>query len=334
MSENEWFVFLIAREKKSDTRNFPSHPCFPNRSQSNEGVHSMLRGAQRLLCKALKQPPHGTARHPDSKGLSEAAAATTSAKDFITNLSGVEPVVHHCGHRHLHHHPRPSSGSAITPLLEYNKAWSEHIRQIDPAFFPTLEQQQSPQYMYIGCSDSRVAANQIVGLAPGELFVHRNIANIVARSDLNCLSALQYAVDELRVEHVIVCGHYGCGGVKAALNDTRVGLADNWIMHVVDVKDRYADQLHRVPQHLQLNALCELNVITQIGNVAETHIMRDVWSSKDKANRLIDIHGWVYGLHDGLLHPLVHLTRSCNVRKKLAAAVEATIEKYASQHRK
>ena len=172
-----------------------------------------------------------------------------------------------------------------------------------PGFFTSLESQQNPKYMWIGCSDSRVPANQITGLEPGEVFVHRNVANVVVPSDLNCLSTIQFAVDQLKIQHLMVVGHYGCGGVKAALNNIRVGLADNWLRHIKDVRDRHLTMLEEVAVDARLDMLCELNVIEQVMNVAHTNVMQDAWARGQK----VALHGWVYGLKDGLLQDL-HIT--------------------------
>jgi carbonic anhydrase len=186
-------------------------------------------------------------------------------------------------------------------LFENNRAWSERIRADDPDFFPALSRQQRPRYLWIGCADSRVPANEIVGLAPGEMFVHRNIANVVVHSDLNCLSVLQFAVEVLQVEHVIVVGHYGCSGVSAALQRKRVGLADNWLRHVEDVHVKHEARVAAVSgiAH-QVDRLCELNVIEQVANVCQTTIVRDAW---DRGQALA-VHGWAYGLDDGLVRDL------------------------------
>jgi carbonic anhydrase len=189
----------------------------------------------------------------------------------------------------------------LDKLFENNRAWARKITAGDPGFFASLSEQQSPEYLWIGCADSRVPANQIVGMAPGELFVHRNLANVVVHTDLNCLSVLQFALDVLKVRHVIVCGHYGCGGVLAALRGASVGLADNWLRHVQDVKDKRADELQRLASEPERHArLCELNVIEQVSNVAQTTVMRDVWARGQK----VTIHGLIYGLEDGLLRDL------------------------------
>ncbi len=202
-------------------------------------------------------------------------------------------------------------------LFENNRAWSETIRAQQPDFFEVLSQQQAPEYMWIGCSDSRVPANQVVGLKPGEVFVHRNVANVVVHTDLNCLSVLQYAVDVLRVRHVIVCGHYGCGGVNAALLNQKLGLIDNWLRHVQDVRHKHAGTLSLITDETQLaDRLCELNVIEQVLNVCQTTVMQDAWSRGQQ----IAVHGWIYGLQDGRLRDL----KMCIHRpEELAAAYAA-----------
>ena len=189
----------------------------------------------------------------------------------------------------------------IKELLANNKAWSEAIKAKDPHFFPTLAQQQTPRYMWIGCSDSRVPGTQLVGLRAGELFVHRNVANIVVHTDFNCLSVLQYAVDVLQVEHVIVCGHYHCGGVKAAMKNLQLGLIDNWLRHVQDVARSHEVELDNIGDEDQrLDRLCELNVVEQVLSVSRTTIVQSAWSTGQE----ISIHGWIYGLADGLLRDL------------------------------
>lgn len=191
--------------------------------------------------------------------------------------------------------------STLSQLFDNNKAWAERIRQQEPEFFRDLSQQQSPTYLWIGCSDSRVPANQIVGLAPGELFVHRNIANLVVHTDLNCLSVMQFAVDLLKVRHIIVCGHYGCSGVLAALRRDRLGLSDNWLRHVQDVREKHEQGLAGVGSDVETsNRLCELNVIEQVMNVCQTTIVRDAW----ERGQDLAVHGWIYGLQDGLLRDL------------------------------
>ena len=186
-------------------------------------------------------------------------------------------------------------------LFENNRAWADRIRQRDPNFFAELSRQQSPAYLWIGCSDSRVPANEIVGLLPGELFVHRNIANLVVHTDLNCLSVMQFAVDLLQVRHIIVCGHYGCSGVQAALRRQRLGLSDNWLRHIQDVEQKHHEHLADLKNDVQaFDRLCELNVIEQVANVCQTTIVRDAWERGQE----LTIHGWVYGLKDGHLHDL------------------------------
>ncbi len=186
-------------------------------------------------------------------------------------------------------------------LFDNNKAWAGRIQRQDPDFFPKLSQQQSPSYLWIGCSDSRVPANEIVGLLPGELFVHRNVANLVVHTDLNCLSVLQFAVDILKVRHVIVCGHYGCSGVQAALRRDRLGLSDNWLRHIQDVREKHAQRLDGTAAEFDTCArLCELNVIEQVVNICHTTIARDAWERGQE----FAVHGWIYGLQDGLLRDL------------------------------
>ena len=189
----------------------------------------------------------------------------------------------------------------LNHLFAQNKAWAGAIRQRDPAFFEKLSRQQSPEYLWIGCSDSRVPANEIIGLLPGEVFVHRNIANVVVHTDLNCLSVLQFSVDVLKVKHVMVVGHYGCGGVRAVLRCERVGLADNWLRHVQDVRVKHDECLCRLSDETARSArLCEYNVIEQVANVCHTTIVRDAW----ERGQSLSVHGWIYGLRDGLLRDL------------------------------
>jgi carbonic anhydrase len=186
-------------------------------------------------------------------------------------------------------------------LFDSNRSWSERIRRQSPDFFSKLARQQSPEYLWIGCSDSRVPANEIIGLLPGEVFVHRNIANVVAHSDLNCLSVIQFAVDVLKVKHIIVVGHYGCGGVGAALRGDRIGLSDNWLRHVQDVRQKHEAKLLALGDLTQrADRLCELNVIEQAANVCQTTIVRDAW----ERGQDLAVHGWVYGLRDGLVRDL------------------------------
>lgn len=189
----------------------------------------------------------------------------------------------------------------LTKLFENNRAWAADMTRQDADFFRRLSEQQSPRYLWIGCSDSRVPANQIVGLMAGDMFVHRNVANVVVHTDLNCLSAIQFAVDVLRVAHIIVCGHYGCGGVLAALENNKLGLIDNWLRHVQDVRAKHRPQIDSLSSEQEQHArLCELNVIEQVANVSQTTIVRDAWSR----NQTLTVHGWVYDLRDGLLRDL------------------------------
>jgi carbonic anhydrase len=186
--------------------------------------------------------------------------------------------------------------TTLDELLRNNREWAEGVRREDPGFFKRLSQQQAPKYLWIGCSDSRVPANQILGLAPGEVFVHRNIANVMVHTDLNCLSVIQFAVDVLKVEHILVVGHYGCGGVHAALMGTRVGLADNWIRHVGDVMQKHMVLMDEVEtESIKHARLCELNAIEQVVNVCQTTIVQDAWAR----GQPLSVHGWVYSLLDG-----------------------------------
>jgi carbonic anhydrase len=186
-------------------------------------------------------------------------------------------------------------------LLDQNRAWAEGIKASDPDFFQSLAKQQSPKFLWIGCSDSRVPANQLVGLVPGEMFVHRNVANVVVHTDFNCLSVMQYAVDVLQVDHIIVCGHHGCGGVKAALENSQLGLIDNWLRHVQDVVREHEQSLKEIDDKAKrLDRLCELNVMEQVLNVCRTTIVQSAWQ---RGQELV-VHGWIYGLEDGLLRDL------------------------------
>ena len=207
----------------------------------------------------------------------------------------------------------------LSQLFQNNKAWAARIREQDPDFFLKLSRQQFPGYLWIGCSDSRVPANQIVGLLPGELFVHRNVANLVVHTDLNCLSVMQFAVDILKVRHIIVCGHYGCSGVKAALQRDRLGLSDNWLRHVQDVHQKHQEHLAKLSEGPRAaDRLCELNVIEQVANVCDTTIARDAWERGQK----LEVHGWIYGLQDGLLRDLnVTVTASQEALPVYQAAV-------------
>ena len=196
---------------------------------------------------------------------------------------------------------------SLEELFAHNRAWAASVERERPGFFSSLKAQQNPRYMWIGCSDSRVPANQITGLEPGEVFVHRNVANLVVHSDLNALSTVQFAVERLAVEHVMVVGHYGCSGVFAALEGARIGLADNWLRHIKDVRDRHATLIEGVPVHARHDALVELNVIEQVVNVCQSTVMQDAWSRGQN----VSVHGWVYGIHDGLLQDL-HMTVAGN----------------------
>lgn len=190
---------------------------------------------------------------------------------------------------------------SLKSLFDNNRAWARRVQDQNPDFFQALSRQQSPKYLWIGCSDSRVPANEIIGLPPGEVFVHRNLANVVVHTDLNCLSVMQFAVDVLKVEHIMVVGHYGCGGVRAALRQDRVGLADNWIRHVQDVRERHPARIRPLyHEHHQVDRLCELNVIEQVRNVCQTTIVLDAWERRQS----LTVHGWIYGLTDGLLRDL------------------------------
>ena len=191
--------------------------------------------------------------------------------------------------------------SSLESLLENNSQWSQSIREEYPGFFEKLSEQQAPKYLWIGCADSRVPANEIVGLMPGELFVHRNVANVVVHTDLNCLSVLQYAVDYLKVEHIIVTGHYGCGGVREAMNNNKLGLIDNWLRHVQDVRKKHSALLEQWgSDEEQFQRMCELNVLEQVLNVCQTTVVQDAW---DRGQGLM-VHSWVYGLKDGLVRDL------------------------------
>mgnify|MGYP003385441821 CR=1 FL=1 len=193
--------------------------------------------------------------------------------------------------------------TSLEDLFAHNRAWAAQMERERPGFFTNLKSQQKPKYMWIGCSDSRVPANQITGLEPGEVFVHRNVANVVVHSDLNALSTVQFAVERLKVSHVMVVGHYGCSGVQAALEGARIGLADNWIRHIQDVRDRHRALLEAIPEHARHDALVELNVIEQVVNVAQSTVLLDAWAREQP----VALHGWVYGVHDGLLKDL-HMT--------------------------
>ncbi|MBV8660310.1 MAG: carbonate dehydratase [Burkholderiales bacterium] len=188
----------------------------------------------------------------------------------------------------------------LSNLFENNRRWSDKIKAEQPGFFEKLAQQQTPEYMWIGCADSRVPANELIGLMPGEVFVHRNVANLIVHSDLNCLSALQFAVDVLKVKHIIICGHYGCGGVQAALHDRRVGLADNWLRHIHDLRRVHERWLDKFAPEQQADKLCELNVVGQVVNATQTTVLQDAWARGQE----VTVHGWAYRLSDGLLQDL------------------------------
>jgi carbonic anhydrase len=194
---------------------------------------------------------------------------------------------------------------SLNNLFTNNREWADRMSKERPGFFEKLAKQQSPKYLWIGCSDSRVPANEIVGLDPGEVFVHRNVANVVVPSDLNALSVIQFAVEHLRVEHIMVVGHYGCGGVIAAARGMRIGLVDNWLRHVQDVRLRHRQRLNHLDQEELEDALCEMNVLEQVGNVALSNVLQDAWARKQK----IQVHGLIYGLSDGLLKDL-HVSMS------------------------
>jgi carbonic anhydrase len=207
----------------------------------------------------------------------------------------------------------------IDALFQNNRRWAQEMQQRQPGFFTRLAGQQKPRYMWIGCADSRVPANEITGLDPGEVFVHRNVANVVVHSDLNALSTIQFAVEHLKVRHIIVVGHHGCAGVRAALHGTRVGLADNWLRHIQDVRLRHRKRLEHLPLPQQEDALCEMNVIEQVGNVALSTVVQDAW----ERGQALAVHGWVYGLRDGLLKNLeVTMDRPETVVQVYAAALK------------
>ena len=214
----------------------------------------------------------------------------------------------------------------LSDLLESHRRWSADVQQRAPDFFSRLLKQQVPQYLWIGCADSRVPANEILGLLPGDVFVHRNVANVVVHSDLNALSVMQYAVDMLQVRHVFVVGHYGCGGVTAALQNRRIGLADNWIRHVQDVRNKHRAWLEGMPdEEMQLRALCELNVLEQSLNVCETTVVQDAWLRQQS----VVVHGWVYGLHNGLLEDLkITVANSADVLPSYGLAIGALKERF------
>jgi carbonic anhydrase len=214
------------------------------------------------------------------------------------------------------------TSTSLQDLFSHNRAWAAQMERERPGFFSGLTQQQQPRYMWIGCSDSRVPANQITGLEPGEVFVHRNVGNVVVHSDLNALSAIQFAVERLKVEHIIVVGHYGCSGVQAALEAARIGLADNWIRHIQDVRDRHRPLLEALPQANRADALCDLNVIEQVVNVGVSTVMVDAWARGQR----VSVHGWAFGVHDGLLQdPGMSVSSSDSIEPLYRAAIEGVV---------
>ena len=216
--------------------------------------------------------------------------------------------------------------ASLQDLFSHNRAWAAQMERERPGFFSNLRNQQSPRYMWIGCSDSRVPANQITGLEPGEVFVHRNVANVVVHSDLNALSTIQFAVERLKVEHVMVVGHYGCSGVGAALEGARIGLADNWLRHIQDVRDRHRTLLDAVPEHARADALVELNAIEQVVNVAQSTVLLDAW----QRGQSVTLHGWVYGVHDGLLKDM---GLSVSGQEGLESLYKAALQRVVSSER-
>lgn len=208
----------------------------------------------------------------------------------------------------------------LSHLFDYNRAWARQMREIDPTYFDKLSRLQAPEFLWIGCSDSRVPANQIVGLLPGEVFVHRNVANVVVHTDLNCLSVIQYAVDVLKVKHIMVVGHYGCGGVQAVLNRTRVGVGDLWLRHVDDVHNKHLAAVAKLPPEKRHDRLCELNVLEQVVNVCHNLVVQDAWQRGQK----LTVHGWIYGLKDGHMHDLgITIDTLGDLPTRYAAAMEA-----------
>jgi len=211
--------------------------------------------------------------------------------------------------------------SDLNHLLEKNRAWASQIKDHDPTFFQELSHQQLPEYLWIGCSDSRVPSTQLVGLQPGEMFVHRNVANLVVHTDLNCLSVMQFAVEVLKVKHIIVCGHYGCGGVQAALSNGKLGLIDNWLRHVQDVVQKHGCSVSEFDDEAQcVRRLCELNVIEQVVNVCQTTIVEQAWEKGQE----LTVHGWIYGLEDGLVRDLsISISSQSDVSGCYQAAIAA-----------
>jgi len=216
----------------------------------------------------------------------------------------------------------------LQELLDSNRLWAAKTEARRPGFFTGLLAQQAPQYLWIGCADSRVPANELVDLLPGELFVHRNVANVVVHSDLNCLSVMQFATDLLKVKHIIIVGHSGCGGVRAALEDLRIGLADNWTRHVQDVRNRHRAWLETVPEARRVDALCELNVVEQALNACQTTVVQDAWA---RGQELV-VHGWFYGLGNGLLHDLkMTVASAAEMAETFDRAIAAVQSRYAAQ---
>ena len=208
----------------------------------------------------------------------------------------------------------------LSHLFDFNRAWARQMQEVDPDYFNKLAKLQTPELLWIGCSDSRVPANEIVGLLPGEVFVHRNVANVVVHTDLNCLSVIQFAVEALKVKHIMVVGHYGCGGVGAALKKERVGLVDIWLRHVQDVHAKHAGNVDRLPPEKRHDRLCELNVLEQVINVCQTYVVQDAW----QRGQPLTVHGWIYGLKDGLMHDLgITVHRPEDLQSRYDAALEA-----------
>jgi carbonic anhydrase len=262
--------------------------------------------------------------------ISSRAAPEQRGRRFGDRASGGPPSAHRFPSKRLRDFAeipiQRAAMSDLNHLLAKNRAWAERITAQEPDFFSGLAQMQNPEYLWIGCSDSRVPANQITGLKPGEIFVHRNVANVVVHSDLNCLSVLQFAVDVLNVKHVIVVGHYGCGGVLAALQGMRLGLIDNWLRHIQDVRLKHAELIESVPEASRHDRLCELNIIEQVVNVCQTTVVRDAWVRKQD----LTVHGWIYALQDGLMRDLHVSTSSdeelaANYQRGVAAVREGVI---------
>ena len=221
--------------------------------------------------------------------------------------------------------------ATIKELFSHNRAWAAQMEAERPGFFTSLVEQQTPKYMWIGCSDSRVPANQITGLEPGEVFVHRNVANIVVHSDLNALSAIQFAVERLKVQDIMIVGHYGCSGVQAALEGARIGLADNWLRHIQDVRHRHRQLLDSLPDEARANALCEINVIEQVVNVSVSTVMVDAWAR----GQAVKIHGWVFGVHDGLLQDLkMTITNPAELDALYSKAIDRVWAHWSAAHSK